>query len=147
MGTWGPGPLDNDTADEYVDILGGEAESIRLATLETTFTEAMTSSRGPRVSVMPEEVIGAAVVVAANTPGGRNLPWNGEYPGIAGWLGGNVPHALVSAAVQALQVTLSADSPHWRGWVDDSVKEEARAAIDELLSALISAGASGETGA
>ncbi|MFF8290112.1 DUF4259 domain-containing protein [Streptomyces sp. NPDC016309] len=136
MGTWGSGPLDSDTAEDYLDELEEKSVSQRLAVVEKTFRSAIGAGGGSNSSVLPEEVMAAATVVAANIPAGRALAWNEEYPSITEWLAKPIMPALASSAIQALEVTLPADGWFWRSWVDAGEREEAQAAIDSLRSVL-----------
>ncbi|AWK09796.1 DUF4259 domain-containing protein [Streptomyces spongiicola] len=136
MGTWGSGPLDSDTAEDYLDELEEQSVSQRLTVVEKTFRSAIGAGGGSNSSVLPEEVMAAAAVVAANIPAGRALAWNEEYPSITEWLAKPITPALASSAIQALEVTLPADGWFWRSWVDAGEREEAQAAIGSLRSVL-----------
>lgn len=136
MGTWGSGPLDSDTAEDFLDELEEQPVSQRLTVVEKTFRSAIEAGGSSNSSVLPEEVMAAAAVVAANIPAGRVLVWNEEYPSITEWLAKPITPTLASAAIQALDVTLPADSWFWTSWVDASEREEAQAAIDSLRSVL-----------
>ncbi|MFB7272453.1 DUF4259 domain-containing protein [Streptomyces sp. NPDC056244] len=136
MGTWGSGPFDSDTAEDFLDGLEGRSASQRMKVLDRTFRVAIEAGRSSSSSVLPEEVIAAAGVVVANTPAGYSLDWNEEYPGITEWLSKPVATSLALSAIQALEVTLPADGWFWRSWVDTSEREEAQAAIETLTSVL-----------
>ena len=136
MGTWGSSPFDSDTSEDFLDNLEGLPASQRLIMVETIFRSAIEAQGDANTSVLPEEVMAAAAVVAANTPAGRSLTWNEEYPGVTEWLAQPITPALAMSAIQALDMTLPADGWFWRSWVDDGEREEARAAIDHLRSVL-----------
>ncbi|MER5212240.1 DUF4259 domain-containing protein [Streptomyces sp. NPDC002838] len=136
MGTWGSGPFDSDTAEDFLDELEEQSAPQRLAVVERTFRAAIEAGGSANSSVLPEEVTAAAAVVAANVPAGRSLTWNEDYPSITEWLAQPIAPALASSAIQALEVTLPADGWFWRSWVDAGEKEEAQAAIDSLRSVL-----------
>src|SRR5689334_15523069 len=116
MGTWGSGPLDSDTAEDFLDELEEQPVSQRLTVVEKTFRSAIEAGGSSNSSVLPEEVMAAAAVVAANIPAGRVLVWNEEYPSITEWLAKPITPTLASAAIQALDVTLPADSWFWTSW-------------------------------
>jgi alpha-glucosidase len=136
MGTYGSGPFDSDTAEDFLDELEEQPVSRRLAVVESTFRSAIEAGGGSNSSVLPEEVIAAAAVVAANIPAGSSLAWNGEYPSITEWLAKPITPTLASSAIQALDVALPADGWFWRSWVDASEREGAQDAIDSLRSVL-----------
>jgi hypothetical protein len=86
MGTWGVGPFDSDSALDYLDALRPLAPEDRSVHLERTLrAAALPDGRRERVEILPEEVIAAAAVVAANLPSGDQLPWNDDAPGIVDW--------------------------------------------------------------
>jgi uncharacterized protein DUF4259 len=124
MGTWGSGPLDSDTAEDYLDALENRSAAQRLTAIEETFASAI--ERGGTSGLLPEEVIAAAAVVAANVRAGRSLEWNEEYPSITEWLAKPIPPGLPSAALQALEATQPADDWYWRSWADAADREEAQ---------------------
>ncbi|GGS00905.1 MULTISPECIES: DUF4259 domain-containing protein [Streptomyces] len=136
MGTWGTGPFDSDSAEDFLDELEKQPVSRRLAVVESTFRSAIEAGSRSNPSVLPEEVMAAAGVVAANVPAGSFLAWNEDYPSITEWLAKPIAPALASAAIQALEVALPADGWFWTSWVDASEREEAQAAIDSLRSVL-----------
>ncbi|MER5769292.1 DUF4259 domain-containing protein [Streptomyces sp. NPDC001985] len=136
MGTWGSGPFDSDTAEDFLDELEEQSAPQRLAVVQSTFRSAVEGGGSPSSSVLPEEVMAAAAVVAANIPAGHSLTWNEEYPGITEWLAKPIAQALASSAVQALEVALPADGWFWRSWVGAEEKSEAQVAIDRLRSVL-----------
>ncbi|MEW1614375.1 MULTISPECIES: DUF4259 domain-containing protein [unclassified Streptomyces] len=136
MGTWGSGPFDSDTAEDFLDELQEQSAPQRLAVVENTFRSAIEGGGSSSSSVLPEEVMTAAAVVAANVPAGRSLAWNEEYPGIMEWLAKPITPALASSAVQALEAALPTDGWFWRSWVDAEERSEAQAAIDRLRSVL-----------
>ncbi|WP_149552860.1 DUF4259 domain-containing protein [Streptomyces marokkonensis] len=136
MGTWGSGPFDSDTAEDFLDGLEEQSAPQRLAVVQSTFRSAVEGGGSSSSSVLPEEVMAAAAVVAANIPAGHSLTWNEEYPGITEWLAKPITQALASSAVRALEVVLPADGWFWRSWVDPQERSEAQAAIGRLQSVL-----------
>ncbi|WP_283134316.1 DUF4259 domain-containing protein [Rhizohabitans arisaemae] len=136
MGTWGSGPFDNDTAEDFLDELEEMSPSQRQALVEKLFHSAIEGREGSRTSVLPEEVVAAAALVAANIPAGSSIFLNEDYPGIAEWLERPVLPALASLAIQAVEVTFSADSWFWGSWVDTESRKEAQSAIRSLRSVL-----------
>ncbi|MEU0657435.1 DUF4259 domain-containing protein [Streptomyces albogriseolus] len=136
MGTWGSGPFDSDTVEDFLAELEEQLAPQRLEVVERTFRAAIEAGGSSTSSVLPEEVMAAAAVVAANVPAGRSLAWNEEYPSITEWLAKPITPPLASSAIQALELTLPADGWFWRSWVDAGEREEAQAAIDSLRAVL-----------
>lgn len=136
MGTWGTGPFDSDTAEDFLNELEDRPAWQRLTVIENTFRSAIEARGSSSSSVLPEEVTAAAAAVVANIPAGSYLARNEEYPNIAKWLTKPITPALASSAIRALEVTLPADGWFWRSWVDAGEREEAQATIDSLQSAL-----------
>jgi alpha-glucosidase len=137
MGTWGSGPFDSDTAEDFLDEMKEQPVPRRLEVVERTLRAAIEAGGSSTSSVLPEEVMAAAAVVAANIPAGYSLPWNEEYPSITKWLEKPVAPLLARSAIQALESTLPADGWFWRSWVDAGEREEAQAAIDSLRAVLL----------
>lgn len=144
MGTWGPEPFDSDTAADYLDDLGELSPPMRLDAIVRTLGSVPETPRetapgdGVRrpADALPEEVIAAAAVVAANLPSGERLPWNGEVAGITEWLPQPVPEAVRSLAIGALDAAVPAGGWWWRSWVDDADRDRAAGALDRLRAAL-----------
>jgi alpha-glucosidase len=86
MSTFGPGLFDSDTAEDFLDALEEQSTAQRLTVVERTLRAGIETGGSPSPSVLSEEVIVAAAVVAANLPAGRSLTWHEEHPGITGWL-------------------------------------------------------------
>ncbi|MDX3237101.1 DUF4259 domain-containing protein [Streptomyces sp. ME03-5709C] len=136
MSTFGSGPFDSDTAEDFLDELKVQPTAQRLAMVERTLRSGIETGGSTSPSVLPEEVIVAAAVVAANLSAGRSLPWNEEQPGITEWLTKPVEPALASSAVEALEATLPPDGWWWRSWVHTEDKAEAQEAINRLQAVL-----------
>ncbi|PAX83042.1 hypothetical protein CLM85_05145 [Streptomyces albidoflavus] len=137
MGTWGSGPFDSDTAEDFLDEMEERSAPQRLEVVEHTFRTAIEAGGNSTSSVLPEEVVAAAAVVAANVPTGRSLPWNEEYPSVTEWLAKPVAPLLASSAIQALELTVPTGGRFWRSWVDADEREEAQAAINSLRAVLL----------
>ncbi|SDP57906.1 protein of unknown function [Streptomyces sp. cf386] len=135
MGTWGSGPFDNDTAEDTLEELDEMSQRDREETVGSVFRSAVRGARSPSASVLPEEVIVAAAVVAANTPAGARVDWNEDYPSITGWLAKPISPALAASAVEGLQAALPADGWYWGGWKEPQDKAEAEW-IDRITSIL-----------
>ncbi|MEV7413279.1 DUF4259 domain-containing protein [Streptomyces althioticus] len=140
MGTWGPGPFDSDTAEDYLDELEEQPASGRLAAVTTTFRA---TSEGGTSEVLPEEVMAAAAVVAANLPAGASLEWSEDYSGVTDWLPKPIDSSLASSAMQALESVFSENESFWRSWVNEEEREEARAELDRVKALLRSAHSDG----
>ncbi|GHA10659.1 DUF4259 domain-containing protein [Streptomyces echinoruber] len=114
MGTWGSGPFDSDTAEDFLDELKERSALQRLAVVENVFRSVVEAGGNSSSSVLPEEVVASAAVVAANVPTGSSLSWGEEYSGIREWLPKPIAPALASSAIRALEATLPADGWFWR---------------------------------
>ncbi|MFG2550718.1 DUF4259 domain-containing protein [Streptomyces sp. NPDC048581] len=139
MGTWGSGPFDNDTAEDTLEELDAMSQRHREETVSAVFRSAVRGAGSPSASVLPEEVIVAAAVVAANTPAGARVERNEDYPSIACWLAKPVSPALAASAVEALRAALPADGWYWSGWKEPQGKVEAQERIEGIISLLRSA--------
>ncbi|WP_093175836.1 DUF4259 domain-containing protein [Sinosporangium album] len=137
VGTWGSGPFDSYTAQDFLDDLEEQSAPQRLAVVEKMFRSAIAAGDSANSPVLPEEVIAAAAIVAANAPAGSSLAWNEDYPSVTGWLDKPIPSTLAASAIRALEVVLPADGWFWRSWVDAGAREEAQTAIDGLRSVLL----------
>ncbi|WP_075021408.1 DUF4259 domain-containing protein [Actinomadura madurae] len=133
MGTWGAGPFDSDTAEDFVDGLERLAVEERLAALERIFTRAIHSVE---LEESPGEVVAAAAVVAANLESGAALPWSTDYPGISAWLPEPVAAELSPAALRAMEAVIPADGWFRRSWVTNEERREAESVVDTLKSVL-----------
>jgi hypothetical protein len=136
MGTWGSGPFDNDTAEDTLEELDAMSERCREETVDSVFRAAVRGAGSPSASMLPEEVIVAAAVVAANAPAGAGVDWNEDYPTITDWLAKPVSPALAASAVEALEAALPADGWYWSGWKEPQDKAEAEEWIGRIISLL-----------
>jgi hypothetical protein len=136
MGTWGPGPFDSDTAEDFLDELEEQSAPRRLAAVEKTFHSALGAAGTTNSAVLPEEVIVAAAVVAANTTAGDSTDWHEDYPSMTEWLAKPIPADLATSALRALDSALPPGGSFWRSWVDAGEREEARGEIDRVRSLL-----------
>lgn len=137
MGTWGTGLFDSDTAEDYLDELEGRSASGRLAAVTATLRAS--SDRGMSSRVLPEEVMAAAAVVAANLPAGAPLEWGEDYPGVVDWLPKPIDSTLASSATRALENAFSGNDSFWRSWVSEQDRAEARAELERVTALLRSA--------
>ncbi|MFI7033578.1 DUF4259 domain-containing protein [Microbispora hainanensis] len=137
MGTWGSGPFDSDTAEDFLEELEDQSAMERLTTLQRIFGTAVEAPGSSTIEVLPEEVTAAAAVVAANMPTGRNLSWNeNEDYAITEWLDKPIPPDLAIAAAQAMEVTFPPDGWYWRSWKKDEDRTAAQTIMETLLSVL-----------
>ena len=135
VGTWGTGPLQNETAEDVLDSLVDMSLAERLATVGSLFRGAITGAEAGRLLVLPEEVIAGACVVAASRAGVTTMPWLQDHPEIQDWLA-DVPTGTVTDARHALAVAALENEHYWSSWVDDADRAEAREALDLLKAAL-----------
>lgn len=140
MGTWGTGPLDNDTADDLLDELEPMPVEHRLSTLEAIFNKATEVSAEDGGPILPDQVLAAAAVVAANTPAGASLPWLKDqledHHDLTAWLGSAITKETAEVATQALVASLPQDSWYWQSWVDEAERNEAMEEFQSLLNVL-----------
>lgn len=136
-GTWGTGSFDNDIAGDFLDQLEDLPALQRLAVIESTFRVLIESGESSASSVLSEEIIAAAALVAANLPEGQSFAWDEEYPGMSEWLPKPIPSSLASNALQALELAVPPGGRFWRSWVDDRDRAEAQAVIESLRSVLL----------
>lgn len=136
MGTWGVEPFDSDTALDFLDGLGALSAEERLESVVKTLESVLESARPESLETLPEEVISAAAVIAANLPSGEQFPWNEEVPGVTEWLPRPVPIRARTLAIEALEAALPLDGWWWRSWVDDAERVQAKTALDEVKRAL-----------
>jgi hypothetical protein len=134
MGTWGPGPFENDKAADFGGDLDDLVEQERPVAIRAALraaalqAESLDSSKG-------DVAVAAAAIVAAQCVGGR--PTNPSYgpkrkiPPL--------PADLRTLAVEALDRVVGADSESAELW-DESGGEKWRAEV-RLLRAVLSADA------
>lgn len=136
MGTWGDGPFGSDTAMDFLEQAEQLSGPERQTMVERTLTTALEPRERGREEVLPEEVLAAASVVAANLPSGADLPWNDEMPGISEWLPERPSRQLRDLAVEALGVALPVNGWWWESWVDPNDRSRMKDAFDRIISVL-----------
>jgi hypothetical protein len=136
MGTSGSGPFDSDTALDTLATLGPMMPSERLDLVARTLDAAIESASSSSPDILPEEVIASAAVIAANSPGGEELPWNSDVPGILEWLPKPVPSSLARSALRALDATIPAGGWWWQSWTDDADRDQIANALEEIRAIL-----------
>lgn len=132
VGTWGSGPFQGDSALDFIDLMGPLSRDERQGEVEQLFTAAIEDGRTGRTSVLPEEVLAAAAVVAASWPSGTELPWNADVPSIAEWLPQPVPARLRSLALQALETSLPPGGWWWESWRDPGDREDMERVVKQI---------------
>jgi hypothetical protein len=136
VGTWGDGPFGSDTAMDLLEQVEQLSGPERHVVLERTLTAALEPHERGREEVLPEEVLAAASVVAANLPAGADLPWNDEMPGIAEWLPERPSRQLCDLAIEALGVALPLNGWWWESWVNPDDRNRMKNAFDQIISIL-----------
>ncbi|GLF93030.1 DUF4259 domain-containing protein [Streptomyces yaizuensis] len=139
MGTWGSGPFDSDTAEDTLEELHDMSPQEREAMLLSVFHSAREGQGRLSSAVLPEEVIVAAAVVAANTSTGGEVSWHEDHS-IEEWLTKPIDGNLTAEAMRAVESALPPDGWYWSGWVNSDDRAEAREWIDRILLILRSAG-------
>ena len=136
MGTWGAGPLDNETADDMIDEMQDMSPETRLASLVDIVQRAGTTSNALHSRVLPEEVVVAACIVVASLDDASDFPWLEQHPEFGQWLSKPLPPTLPTQASDALHALVLHNDNFWSSWVADSDRVEARVAIEQLTRAL-----------
>lgn len=149
MGTWGPGPFANDTADELVDALAATPAGRRGDVLRALLQEAVAA--GPDAD--PAEVVAAAALVVAglgDADVASGPPPATSRPDALGTT--DAPHplldpataaALVADARAALDASVGDDAWYWRSWSDADDLAVARRVVADLRDALHDAAGAG----
>lgn len=140
MGTWGAGLFDNDTALDFLEVVGSMTPAGRLEHVVQTLrlSEGIGRSATPPVTI--EEAIAAASIVAANMPGGEEFPWHDEVQKISDWLPKPVSNEVAASAVRALDAATPADGWWWRSWVDSTEKAQMKAMLEVVRGLLLKRG-------
>lgn len=133
MGTWGTGPFDGDSSEDFADELERMTPLERKAKLEKVLQGAIEAGAETE---LPDLVIAAAAVVVANLPGGAEAAaeWTEDYPDMPRWL--PEPAELPQLALRALTAALPPESWYWRSWVEADETLEAEEVVSTLKSAL-----------
>ena len=132
MGTWGTGPFDSDLAADFVDELEGLTSQKVIEVLERAFQRVTDS--GARVDGGDgTEAVAAAALVASTIPGSGIVidPDDGPREPLP-----QLPLALRSSAVLALQCVLQDGSELLTGWVDSADTAKWRHEVQRIAEAL-----------
>lgn len=90
-------------------------------------------------TLVPDEILAAASVVASSHPSGRSLPWSSDEAIVSALISEEAALAMAGDAVRALDITMSQQGTRWReSWVSDDDRRVAEAGLDELRRVLIS---------
>ncbi|WP_127503020.1 DUF4259 domain-containing protein [Actinoplanes solisilvae] len=146
MGTWGPGPFDNDAADELLEEVAELAERERAPYLKQILVDGALIGMED-VDVFPDDVIAAATLVAMSVPHGLSrLGDEEDREHAAGSVLADVDRALASAALTALRKMFEPGNHWYDTWVDDEpdglAAQSARAAAQVLTEFLAGGDAS-----
>ncbi|WP_165944714.1 DUF4259 domain-containing protein [Saccharopolyspora terrae] len=135
MGTWATSPFGSDTALDVIDVVVSYSPEERLDFIERTLVSAVQNGESSE-DPLPDETLAVAAILAANLPGGAELPWNEDAEGVDHWLTKPV-HARYSAlAVEAIEAALPPEGWWRRSWVDASDRREFDEALGRLLVVL-----------
>ncbi|WP_395576895.1 DUF4259 domain-containing protein [Streptomyces sp. BK79] len=132
MGTWGTGPFDSDLAADFVDELEGLTSQKVIEVLEQAFQRV--TDPGARVDGGDgTEAVAAAALVASTIPGSGIVidPDDGPREPLP-----QLPLALRSSAVLALQCVLQDGSELLTGWVDSDDAAQWRHEVQRIAEAL-----------
>lgn len=132
MGTWGTGPFDSDLAADLVDELEGLAPYEVIGVLQRALQRVIDS--GARVDGGDgTEAVAAAALVASTIPGSGIVidPDDGPNDPLP-----QLPSALRTAALLALQRVLQDGSEMLTGWVDSADAAQWRYEVQRTTEAL-----------
>lgn len=135
MGTWGLGPFDNDMAADWAGDLDDAPANERPTLIRDALTAAIDADEyleGDEAA----SAIAAAAVVAAKQPGGPELDHNyGPNADTVSAL--RLEPDLRALAARALARALD-EASEWRElWEESGQYDEARSALEPVISALI----------
>ncbi|MFJ6088095.1 DUF4259 domain-containing protein [Streptomyces sp. NPDC092369] len=131
-GTWGTGPFDSDLAADFIDELDGLPSQKVIEVLERVFQRVTDS--GARVDGGDgTEAVAAAALVASTIPGSGIVidPDDGPREPLP-----ELPLALRSSAVLALQCVLHDGSQLLTGWVDSADAAQWRSEVQRIAETL-----------
>jgi Domain of unknown function (DUF4259) len=139
VGTFGTGPFSNDGALDLLDGLADQPAARRRQTLERIFSQARDHPDLLCRTFFPDEIVAAAALVAASSPGGENI--RSELAG----RGYDVPavlipapdHELTASALQALLLAAGRDGPWHEGWDNPESAAQARQTSDQVTAILL----------
>ena len=134
MGTWGTEPFDNDTAADWA----GDFEEAAVDARPALIREALTAAADAEDYLDADDAmvaLAASAVVSAAQPNGPQLDDN-YGPDATAREGLVLDDSLRALAVRAVTRVLGADS-EWRElWEEAGEFDEARTALEPILSAL-----------
>ncbi|GHH57611.1 DUF4259 domain-containing protein [Streptomyces candidus] len=132
MGTWGTGPFDSDRAADFVDELEGLPPEKVIEVLERAFRRVMDCG-GCVEGGDGTEAVAAAALVASTIPGNGMMldPEDGPREPLP-----QLPLALRTTAVLALQCVLQGGSELLTGWVDSADAARWRHEVQRIAEAL-----------
>ncbi|MEU5778352.1 DUF4259 domain-containing protein [Streptomyces venezuelae] len=132
MGTLGAGPFDSDRAADFVDALEGLTPQEVVDVLERAL-QRVTGSGAHVDSGDGIEAVAAAALVASTIPGSGIVidPYDGPREPLP-----QLPSALHTAAVLALQRVLQGGSEMLNGWVDSADAAQWRHEVQRITEAL-----------
>jgi alpha-glucosidase len=136
LGTFGTGLLGSDSAVDFLDHMGALPPSDRVDQVTRVLSVVVDDPSSVFRTVVPEEVLAAAVLVAASRPG-TSLDFGDAAANVdRAALPAPAPAAVGHLAGQALDVVTGPGS-WWRtSWMDETDLAEATEALDRLRAAL-----------
>jgi hypothetical protein len=141
MGTWGPWPTQNDSAMDFLDERSEEGPDLRAAKIQDVFSAVIQDPEVLGRSLVPEEVVAAAAVVASSLPSGSMLPWRAEEAIVSALISEESASAMTRDAVRAVGLATSYRGSWWHeSWTNDDDRRAAESALDELRRVLLSRG-------
>jgi hypothetical protein len=122
MGTWNPGPFDNDAAADLLDLVADEEPDLRGELIRDMLNDGLRLAAGEEVYLFPKDVVAAATLVAISVPGalGR-LTVEDEEVRFVNSLLPDVGHPLALLAVEALHAMAVPGNDWYDTWFDRDV--------------------------
>jgi hypothetical protein len=138
VGTFGTSPFGSDSALDFVEELQSLVPQGRIDVILRTL-EGGAEGNMSSLDILPEDVIVAAAVLAANLDGGLEFSWNEEVDGVSRWLSQPIPHELPSLAIRALDAVIPEGGRWWRSWVDEEDRAKMKESMDQIRAVLVNA--------
>lgn len=132
MGTFGTDLLGSDSALDFLDGIAALAGSERVDAVSRVLALAADDPSSIRRDIVPEEVIAAAVLVAATLPGAQELSGSDDDVAANAALPGPASTELTQLAVRAVDAVTGPDSWWRRSWMREADLVAAEEAIAGL---------------
>lgn len=137
MGTWGTGPFDSDSAEDFIDQLSSLDERGRTDVIGRVFNTVVNDPDTVMRMFVPEEVIAGAAIVSASLAGSETYVWIDEDRLCRAYLSRGNARMLADVALRALNIVVD-DSRGWwsTSWVEQEDRMRAELQLQEIRSLL-----------